>query len=113
MTSNKVKQLVEDIIISQLPLDQEPLTTYGATYIYNYKSKVSDLPNVCALASKYLNDALKSQGLIKDDNVQYLLHEEYLVGQLNKDDPHILAIIGKRNASNHVTTLNIYQQSIT
>lgn len=93
-TSNKIKHLVEAEISKQLPSDTH-LNCYSVTYIYNYKSKVSDLPNVCSLASKYLNDAMKSANLITDDNVQFLKSETYNVGLQSKDDPHILAYVSE------------------
>lgn len=95
MISNKVKHDIEDIIISQLPDPLPEFTHYQASYIYHYKSKTSDLPNVCALTSKYVNDALKTKGVIPDDNVQYLKKETYLVGSYNKLDPHVEVQIGE------------------
>ena len=106
-TSNKVKTLIEEQIIAQIPPDAKPFNQYFVTYTYNYKSKVSDLPNVCALASKYLNDALKSVNLITDDNVQYLQSETYYVGSHSKDDPHILAFISEYHATNHIDPRNL------
>jgi hypothetical protein len=105
-TSNKVKHLIEEQILSQIPSDSKPMKEYQVTYVYYYKSKVSDLPNVCALASKYLNDALKSIKLIPDDNVQYLLAETYCVGGQLKEDPHILACISEHHAINHIDPHN-------
>lgn len=93
-TSNKIKHLVEAEITKQLPIDTH-LNQYSVIYTYNYKSKVSDLPNVCALASKYLNDAMKSANIIIDDNVQFLKSETYAVGLQSKDDPHILAYVSE------------------
>lgn len=101
MINNKVKQDIEDIIISQLPTNPPKLTNYQAIYTYHYKSRTSDLPNVCALTSKYINDALKSKGLIPDDNVQYLKKETYLVGSHNKLDPHVEVQIGEYNDPNN------------
>ena len=106
-TSNKIKQLVEEQITAQFPKDHPKLNKYAVTYVYNYKSKVSDLPNVCALASKYLNDAMKSAGLITDDNVQYLVAETYSVGTHSKEDPHILAFISEIHDTNHIDPRNL------
>lgn len=106
-TSNKIKQLVEEQITVQFPKDHPKLNKYAVTYVYNYKSKVSDLPNVCALASKYLNDAMKSTGLITDDNVQYLVYETYSVGAHSKEDPHILAFISEIHDTNHIDPRNL------
>lgn len=106
-TSNKIKQLVEEQITAQFPKDLPKLNKYAVSYIYYYKSKVSDLPNVCALASKYLNDAMKSAGLITDDNVQYLVSETYSVGAHSKEDPHILAFISEIHDTNHIDPRNL------
>ena len=100
-TSNKIKQLVEEQITAQFPKDFPKMNKYSVSYLYYYKSKVSDLPNVCALASKYLNDAMKTAGLITDDNVQYLVAENYSVGSQSKEDPHILAFISEIHDTNN------------
>lgn len=105
-TSNKIKKIVEEEISAQFPADIH-FNNYTITYIYNYKSKVSDLPNVCALASKYLNDAMKSANMITDDNVQYLKSETYIVGTQNKEDPHILAYISEVHETNHINPINL------
>ena len=105
-TSNKIKKIVEEEISAQFPTDIH-FNNYTITYIYNYKSKVSDLPNVCALASKYLNDAMKSAHMITDDNVQYLKSETYIVGTQNKEDPHILAYISEVHETNHINQINL------
>lgn len=106
-TSNKIKQLVEEQITAQFPKDYPKLNKYAVSYLYYYKSKVSDLPNVCALASKYLNDAMKSAGLITDDNVQYLVAENYSVGGQSKEDPHILAFISEIHDTNNIDPRNL------
>lgn len=105
-TSNKIKQLVEEQIAAQFPTGIH-FNHYSISYTYNYKSKVSDLPNVCALASKYLNDAMKSANITTDDNVQFLKSETYVVGSQSKDDPHILAFISEYHATNHTDPHNL------
>lgn len=106
-TSHKIKQLVEEQITAQFPKDNPKMNKYAVSYLYYYKSKVSDLPNVCALASKYLNDAMKSAGLITDDNVQYLVAENYSVGGQSKEDPHILAFISEIHDTNNIDPRNL------
>ena len=106
-TSNKIKQLVEEQITAQFPKDFPKMNKYSVSYLYYYKSKVSDLPNVCALASKYLNDAMKTAGLITDDNVQYLVAENYSVGSQSKEDPHILAFISEIHDTNNIDPRNL------
>ena len=107
-TSNKVKEMVEDMIIEQLnKLTLNKMKQYTVSYHYNYKSKTSDLPNVCALASKYLNDALKAKDLIEDDNVQYLVGEQYYVGLEDKEDPHIYAMVMERHETTGIDHRNL------
>ena len=107
-TSNKVKELLENIINKQLgDFLLHKMKQYTVSYTYYYKSKISDLPNVCALASKYLNDALKAKDLIEDDNVQYLVGEQYYVGTENKEDPHIYAIVMERHETNGIDHHNL------
>lgn len=104
--SNKIKKIVEEEIAAQFP-NNTHFNNYIVTYIYNYKSKVSDLPNVCALASKYLNDAMKAANIIMDDNVQFLKSETYIVGVQNKEDPHILAYISEEHETNHINSISL------
>lgn len=95
-TSNKVKKEVQEIILSQLPLNIS-FTTYQVTYKYYYKSKVSDLPNVTALASKFLNDSLKEAAIVPDDNINFLKKETCIIGGYDKINPRIEVIIGEYN----------------
>lgn len=101
-TSNKVKQEVEDIIIKQIPANVT-FNQYQIVYTYYFKSITSDLPNVTALGSKFLNDALKKAGVIKDDNVQYLKYESYTVGEQDKRNPRIEVLIGEYNEPNNTS----------
>ena len=101
-TSNKIKQEIEDIIIQQLPTSIH-FTQYQVAYTYYYKSIISDLPNVTALASKFLNDALKKAGITKDDNVQYLKHESYSIGHQDKKNPRIEVIIGEYHETSNTS----------
>ena len=101
-TSNKVKQEVEDIIIKQIS-PNVTFDQYQVAYTYYYKSIISDLPNVTALGSKFLNDALKKAGVIKDDNVQYLKHESYSVGHQDKKNPRIEVTIGEYDESSNTS----------
>ena len=79
---NLVKQhyneLIKEILIDKVPL--EPLLSYELEYTYYYKNIKSDLGNVCALASKFVNDSLQELGFIIEDNVQYLQRETSVVG---------------------------------
>lgn len=101
-TSNKVKKEVQEIILSQLPLNIS-FTTYQVTYKYYYKSKVSDLPNVTALASKFLNDSLKEAAIVPDDNINFLKKETCIIGGYDKKNPRIEVIIGEYNEPNNTS----------
>lgn len=121
--SNEVKTFFENGIIYQLTNNYHGLKLndrYKITYIYYYKSAVSDLMNVGSLASKFVNDALQSYGFEKvldkvtinkktgkeqksykvitngvviDDNVKYCKEERFLVGGSDIDNPRIEVII--------------------
>ena len=90
---NKVKQLYHELIVTQLANSSVKLKTYQITYVYHYKSKISDLANVCAMMSKFLNDALQSLNIVINDNVQFLLEETYCAGTHDPINPRIEATI--------------------
>ena len=100
--SNKVKQEYKSQVLAMLPT-QLPFNQYQITYIYHFKSIVSDLPNITGICSKFLNDALKEANIIKDDNVQYLKQELHLVGTQDKLNPRIEVIIGQFHAPDNPT----------
>jgi len=88
---NEVKQWFTDEILTQLrDMKAEPIVGhYELAIIYHYKSKVSDLGNVCGLASKHANDAFEKYGLIKNDNVKFCKKEAYYVGEYDKENPRV------------------------
>jgi len=86
---NKVKQYFSDLVKKEL-VGKSPLTTqYCITYIYHYKNKTSDLPNVTPMTSKWVNDVLQAEGLVSNDNVQYLTKEIHEVGTFDKLNPRV------------------------
>lgn len=90
---NLVKVHMRDKLLPQLK-DLNPITShYQVTYVYHFKSPVSDLGNVATMASKWLNDTLQEKGIVVNDNVKYLKSEQFLVGPQNKEDPHIKIFI--------------------
>ena len=86
---NKVKQALSEVIKPQLKDFSKLKNTYSIIYSYHYKSKVSDMPNVTALASKWINDVLQDLDLVPNDNVQYLLSEHHFVGTYDKENPRV------------------------
>lgn len=87
---NTVKQTYSDIITPLLVQSGFKIKgTYEVAYVYNYKSKSSDLLNVGALMSKYFLDAAQKAGTVAEDNVQYCLKESFYVGVQNKENPSV------------------------
>lgn len=86
---NSVKKYFSDLIKSQLVGVKSIDGQYTVIYTYYYKSSVSDLGNVCSMASKFFLDALQESKLVINDNVQYCIKEEYLVGGEDKSNPRI------------------------
>ena len=86
---NSVKKYFSELIKSQLVGVGSIGGQYSVTYTYYYKSSVSDLGNVCSMASKFFLDALQESELVTNDNVQYCIKEEYLVGGEDKNNPRI------------------------
>ena len=90
---NEVKAFMHQYLHPQL-ITIKPFTQqFRVIYHYYYKSKVSDLPNVGPLASKWLLDAMQELGIIKNDNVQYLVEEHYYATAHDPINPRIEATI--------------------
>jgi len=92
---NSVKQWFNTDIISQLTAQSaQPITgTYELAFVYYYKSVVSDLDNVCAMANKSFNDAAQAYGLVENDNVKFCRKSCYFVGGLDKLNPRVEVFI--------------------
>lgn len=88
---NEVKVWFTDEILGQLKaIGPCPIKgDYEIAIVYHYRSKVSDLGNVCSLASKHANDAFEKYGLIENDNVKFCKKEAYYVGEYDKDNPRV------------------------
>ena len=95
---NQVKTWFTDEILRQLRnLDAQPIVgTYEIAIVYHYKSVVSDLGNVCGLASKHANDAFEKYGLIQNDNVKFCKKEAYYVGDYDKENPRVEIYVRQR-----------------
>lgn len=88
---NEVKEWYTLYILALLKdMDAQPIKgEYELAFVYHYKSKVSDLGNVCGLASKHANDAFEKYGLIENDNVKFCKKEAYYVGEYDKVNPRV------------------------
>jgi len=88
---NEVKKWFTEEILKQLnKMKARPIKgSYEIAIVYYYKNPVSDLGNVCSLASKHANDAFEKYGLISNDNVKYCKKEAYYVGVQDKENPRV------------------------
>lgn len=87
---NLVKKYFSDIIKEQLS-DAQPINnTYSVSYEYYYKNPISDMPNVTAMCSKWVNDTLQELNLVPNDNVQYLVQENHRVREQDKNNPRCI-----------------------
>lgn len=84
--NHKMKQDIEAIVHKQIP-NVKITGKYRVSYIYHYKNASSDLMNVVALISKFVNDALQQTGVVQDDNVRNLVAEYAVVGEYDKHNP--------------------------
>ena len=94
---NEVKQYYNTLIIEQLEAISAPKLKgpYELAFKYYYKSVVSDLDNVCAMANKSFNDAAQAYGLVENDNVKYCRKSCYYVASQDKDNPRMEVFIRK------------------
>ncbi len=88
---NEVKQAYNELIITYLKANNiQPIPgKYELAFEYYYKSVVSDLDNVCAMANKHCNDAFQAYGLVENDNVKYCIKSTYYVKEQDKKNPRI------------------------
>ena len=88
---NEVKQWFNTETLKQLTAqDAKPIKgPYETAFVYYFKTATTDLGNVCALASKHVNDSFQSYGLVENDNVKFCRKEAYYVGEQDKDNPRV------------------------
>ena len=86
---NEVKQYYTTLITQQLKSATPIKGPYELAFEYYYKSVVSDLDNVCAMANKSFNDAAQAIGLVENDNVKYCKKSCYFVGGADKENPRM------------------------
>lgn len=101
---NQAKRDMNEIIKPQL-VNLNPISSiYSVTFVYYYKNSASDLPNAGAISSKFFNDVLQSSGIVSNDNVKYLVNENYLVGGEDKLNPRMeIYIKGYKDESEYET----------
>lgn len=66
---------------------------YEIEYHLYYKSKSCDLLNIGSIVSKFLNDKLQSSKVVKNDNVQCLVKETFIVQEIDVENPRMEIII--------------------
>jgi hypothetical protein len=86
---NEVKQCYHSIISTSLADQHQQFSQYKVTYIYHYKSKISDLSNVCSMMSKFFNDTLQTLEIVPNDNVQFCKEEHFIAGNFDKSNPRV------------------------
>ena len=94
---NKVKVHMSDLIANQLNPFDVLEGKYQVIYTYHYKNPSSDMPNVTPMASKWLNDTLQESGIVKNDNVQFLVEEIHRVGTKDTINPRVEITIKDTN----------------
>lgn len=95
-TQNKFKTTFSDLLIPQMQDLKPHKGKYSVEYALYYKNPTCDLTNICSLMSKVFNDVLQDQGLVANDNVQYLNKETFIVGGRDTVNPRV-EIICKRS----------------
>ena len=86
---NAMKKHFQELVLEQLPSVEQKLKTFTVDYKIYYKSPVCDGSNIVALIEKFYLDAIKTHGLISDDNVNYHLGSTWSVAGQDKDNPRV------------------------
>ena len=86
---NAMKKHFQELVLEQLPSVEQQLKQFTVNYKVYYKSPVCDGSNIVALIEKFYLDAIKTHGLISDDNVNYHLGSTWSVAGQDKDNPRI------------------------
>ena len=66
-----IKRDFTNLVSAQLPAQLPSFSKFTVTYSLYYKSPVCDGSNIIALIEKMYLDALSTNAIISDDNVQY------------------------------------------
>ena len=86
---NDMKKYFQSLVIEQLPAVAEVIQQFTVTYKLYYKSPVCDGSNIIALIEKFYLDAIKTHGLISDDNVNYHVGSTWVVLGQDKLNPRV------------------------
>ena len=86
---NAMKKHFQELVLEQLPSVEQQLKQFTVNYKVYYKSPVCDGSNIVALIEKFYLDAIKTHGLISDDNVNYHLGSTWSVAGQDKENPRV------------------------
>ena len=86
---NAMKKHFQELVLEQLPPVEQQLKQFTVNYKVYYKSPVCDGSNIVALIEKFYLDAIKTHGLISDDNVNYHVGSTWSVEGQDKENPRI------------------------
>ena len=86
---NAMKKHFQELVLEQLPPVEQQLKQFTVNYKIYYKSPVCDGSNIVALIEKFYLDAIKTHGLIYDDNVNYHVGSTWSVAGQDKENPRI------------------------
>lgn len=86
---NAMKKHFQELVLEQLPSVEQKLKQFTVNYKVYYKSPVCDGSNIVALIEKFYLDAIKTHGLISDDNVNYHLGSTWSVAGQDKENPRV------------------------
>ena len=86
---NAMKKHFQELVLEQLPPVEQQLKQFTVNYKVYYKSPVCDGSNIVALIEKFYLDAIKTHGLISDDNVNYHVGSTWSVAGQDKENPRV------------------------
>ncbi len=86
---NAMKKHFQELVLEQLPSVEQKLKQFTVNYKVYYKSPVCDGSNIVALIEKFYLDAIKTHGLISDDNVNYHLGSTWSVAGKDAISPRV------------------------
>ena len=90
---NAMKKHFQELVLEQLPPVEQQLKQFTVDYKIYYKSPVCDGSNIVALIEKFYLDAIKTHGLISDDNVNYHVGSTWSVAGKDAINPRVVVTI--------------------
>ena len=94
---NAMKKHFQELVLEQLPSVEQQLKQFTVNYKVYYKSPVCDGSNIVALIEKFYLDAIKTHGLISDDNVNYHVGSTWSVAGKDTINPRVEITIKDTN----------------